>query len=66
MNKPKSTYVMLRGPAKAKNPDGTESNFLHITVVKNDDKLDTTGYAFTNIYGEVEEWTVVEEQTIKG
>jgi hypothetical protein len=50
MNKPKSTYVMLRGPAKAKNPDGTESNFLHITVVKNDDKLDTTGYAFTNIW----------------
>ena len=64
MNKPNSTYVMLRGPAKAKKPDGTESDFLHITIRKNDDELDTTGYEFTEIMNDnIEVWTVVEEQT---
>jgi hypothetical protein len=41
----------------AKNTDGTDSNFVSMTVVKNDDKLDITGYEYTNIRADVEEWS---------
>jgi len=65
MNKPNSTYVVLRGPAKSKKPDGTDSDFLYITIRKNDDELDTTGYEFTEMMNaDIEVWTAVEEQTI--
>ena len=66
VNKPKSKFVMLRGPAKAKKPDGTDSERLHISVVRNDDKLDITGYEFTKmINDEMEMWTVVENKSLK-
>ncbi len=62
MNKPNGQFVMLRGPKKGKYTDGTDSYFLQITIVKNDDKFDITGYQFTQMRGDVEEWTWVGEQ----
>jgi hypothetical protein len=63
MNKPKSELVMLRGPIMVKIDD---KNFPYITVVKNDHKLDITGYEFTQMRNGIEEWTwaVVKEQII--
>jgi len=64
MNKPNSAYVILRGPAKAKKPDGTDSDSFHFTIRKNDDNLDITGYEFTEMMNDdIEVWTAVEEQT---
>lgn len=58
MNKPNGQFVMLQGPKMAKNPDGTDCDtFTHITIVKNDDKLDITGYEFTQMIGGIEQWT---------
>jgi len=57
MNKATGQFVILRGPTMAKATDGTDSDFLSMTIVKNDDKLDITGYEFTGLRGGVEEWT---------
>lgn len=59
MTKPNGQFVMLRGPKKGKYTDGTDSDFLQITIVKNDDKLDIAGYEFTKITGGIEEWSWV-------
>ena len=59
MNKPKGEFVMLQGPQMCLNPDGTKELRHHITVVRNDDKLDIRGYEFTEMMGGIESWTWV-------
>ena len=58
MNKPTGQFVMLRGPKMVYDVDGN-NGMLHITIVKNDDKLDVTGYEFTGMQGLIEEWSWV-------